>query len=403
VYQQTKSEWLPFAKAASAMVILTMVLGPCTAAQVPKSAVGGAIRPRGHLERTAFYDVATQMPSAAAGKLIRVERVDEYSLAPEESVIRFVYHSRSNTGADVPVSAVVVIPPGKAPPSGWPVVAWAHDFQGLARDCAPSLQANLVEGSYFSMYARLGFAVVASDFSGLGVGTSAPYWSLSANANDVIYSVQAAREAAPQLGKRWAVIGEGDGGVIATGIAENKLADQDRNYVGSVALGGLFELPEAALEWEDHDPGRFLQMTNGIERDVPGFVSSQLLSKDGMKAYQEVARSCSAVSPSAPVSGAIATTGWYSNPAFQKYAADNSLGRVLTQHPMLIITSATSHSALEKQTRQTIKRLCALGDAVLFYTYDSPDAQALVGDSVRDQLSWIRDRFANRAYKTNCE
>ena len=46
------------------------------------------------------------------------------------------------------VSAVVLIPDGKPPAGGWPVIAWAHEFSGAARQCAPSLMKNLAWGRF---------------------------------------------------------------------------------------------------------------------------------------------------------------------------------------------------------------------------------------------------------------
>ena len=71
-------------------------------------------------------------------------------------------------GKDVAVSAVVLIPDGKPPGGGWPVIAWAHEFRGTARQCAPSLMKNLGAGSILAMFANLGFAVVATDYAGFG-------------------------------------------------------------------------------------------------------------------------------------------------------------------------------------------------------------------------------------------
>ena len=45
------------------------------------------------------------------------------------------------------------------------------------------------------MYANLGYAVVATDYSGLGADSGKPVLDMQSNAFDVIYSVPAARAA----------------------------------------------------------------------------------------------------------------------------------------------------------------------------------------------------------------
>ncbi|HKM85338.1 MAG TPA: hypothetical protein VJW96_03965, partial [Terriglobales bacterium] len=102
--------------------------------------------------------------------------------------MRILYHSRTASGEDVAVSAVVLIPDGKPPAGGWPVIAWAHEFRGAARQCAPSLMKNLGVGPLLAMYANLGYAVVATDYSGLGADSGKPVLDMQSNALDVMYS-----------------------------------------------------------------------------------------------------------------------------------------------------------------------------------------------------------------------
>ncbi len=50
------------------------------------------------------------------------------------------------------------------------------------------------------MYANLGYAVVATDYAGLGVDAGTPVVDAHSNALDVIYSVAAARAAVKEIG-----------------------------------------------------------------------------------------------------------------------------------------------------------------------------------------------------------
>ena len=115
------------------------------------------------LPLTNFYATPHPLPPGKPGALIRSEATDEYNLPFELSAWRILYHSRTANGEDVPVSAVILVPDGKPPANGWPVIAWAHEFRGGARQCAPSLMKNLGVGPLLAMYANLGYAVVATD------------------------------------------------------------------------------------------------------------------------------------------------------------------------------------------------------------------------------------------------
>ena len=65
-----------------------------------------------------------------------------------------------------------------------------------------------------------GFAVIATDYAGLGTPGPHQYDNKIPQANDVVYSVPAARAAVPSLGRRWVTIGHSQGGVAVWGVAE---------------------------------------------------------------------------------------------------------------------------------------------------------------------------------------
>ena len=174
-----------------------------------------------------FYSVPKDAGNATAGKLLKVERETNtslYTIAPNLALSRFIYQSKTSNGSLVPVSALILWPYVARPHhDGCPVVAWAHGTSGSAAECAPSNIRNLWH--HFQapfQLALLGYVVVATDYAGLGVGTDAfgkhivhEYITGPAQANDVFYSILAAREAFPQLSKQFVVIGSSQGGSAA--------------------------------------------------------------------------------------------------------------------------------------------------------------------------------------------
>jgi len=193
---------------------------------------------------TKFYDTPDPLPTAKPGELIRSTTFEEYDLPLHVSAVRILYHSRSASGDDVAASAVVLFPDEKAPAGGWPVIAWAHDFSGVARQCAPSLTRNLQHGAFLSMYVNIGYAVVATDYTGLGTSFRNAFADTLSNALDMIYSLPAARRAVPQLGSRWIAMGTGEGGMAGLGVAELEHDLHDPNYLGSIAISRLADLQD---------------------------------------------------------------------------------------------------------------------------------------------------------------
>ncbi len=152
------------------------------------------------------------------------------------ATVRILYHSQSASGADVAASGVVLTPAGDPPASGWPVIAWAHAFSGVGRQCAPSLARNLNYGPAFAMWVGMGYAVVATDYAGLGSDVRNAALDMRSNANDVLNAVKAAHSAVPHLGAKWVALGDSEGAAAVVALDE-MIADS--NFLGAVALSGV--------------------------------------------------------------------------------------------------------------------------------------------------------------------
>ena len=242
-------------------------------------------RPPRTLPLTSFYDTPHPLPPGKAGELIRSEPIDEYNLPFEVSALRILYHSRTPNGEDLPVSAVVLVPDGKPPASGWPVIAYAHEFRGAARQCAPSLMKNLGVGPLLAMYANLGYAVVAVDYSGLGTDSGKPVLDMQSNALDVMYSVPAARAAVPQIGPKWIAVGPFQGALAAVAVAESEVSDP--NCLGSVATSGLADAQPAYERFALRSSNRMLLvLASTVKALYPEFQVSDMLKDAALPAYQ---------------------------------------------------------------------------------------------------------------------
>ena len=166
-------------------------------------------------------------PPPNRSPLLKVEREKNtslYTLAPNLSLSRFIYQSKTSNGTLVPVSAYVLWPyRARDYGDGLPLVVWAHGTSGTNDECAPSNIQNL-RHHFQSPYqlALLGYIVVATDYAGLGVETDGSgnsivheYLNGVAQANDIAFSIPAAQKAFPKLSKRFVVIGSSEGGLAA--------------------------------------------------------------------------------------------------------------------------------------------------------------------------------------------
>lgn len=352
------------------------------------------------LPLTSFYDTPHPLPAGKAGELIRSVAFDDYDLPYAVSAVRILYHSRSATGEDVASSGVVLFPTDAKPPAGgWPVIAWAHGATGVARTCAPSLMRNLGHGPFFSMYVNLGYAVVAADYTGLGTRFRNAFLDGQSNADDVINSIAAARAAVPQLGSRWIVMGEAEGGLAALAVAEKESQIRDPGYLGDVVISGLAGAKE--LYQPLPSGSAILSLAYGIQTVYPQFQVTDILKPKALALYHQIGQSCSGTGAEwSPME--IMKPGWEINPFVTQYFARNSLGQTKAFGPILTISAEASQSGSASSTSQAIVRMCKLGDTVQWERYPDQSLGSVIGDSARDQIAWIESRFAGRAAHSNC-
>jgi hypothetical protein len=377
--------------ATSAAFTSSQVLNPKTS-QTPR-----------RLPLTKFYDTPESFPSGQPGELIRSEPFYEYLLPYTISAVRILYHSRSPNDKDVATSGVILLPRGTPPPGGWPIIAWAHDLTGSARQCAPSLLKTLNEGPLLSMYVGLGYAVVASDYAGLGTNFPCAVLDVPSNAQDVINSVAAARAALPQLGSKWLVVGYAHGSRVAVGVAEALSESSDKKFLGAIGILGAADPPEF-YEHLAHTSSypMLIFLAQGVKNQHPEFRLDEMLTSKGITLYKNLADSCEALSGQVPGSNEPLKPGWQNNPYIKEFFARNALGRKPAFNPVLLISGEAAGDVPASLTDALVGRLCQQKDHVLFVNYPGLNPSAVLGNSVGEQVSWIRARFSGQPAPNNC-
>jgi len=291
---------------------------------------------------------------------------------------------------------VVLYPEAKPPLKGWPVIAWAHDLSGVARQCAPSLARNLERGPFLSMYAGLGYAVVAADYTGLGTNFRHAFRDIGSNARDVIYAIPAAHKAVPELGSDWIAMGHGNGGLTVIGMAESGLPAEG-HYLGGIVLAGL-----AGLDTVDRTAGDSpLLVVYGVKTVFPELEVKDVLTPSGLRLYQKLEQDCAEPVPQEKSAGELMKPNWRTNRSVEQYFSRNTIGEKPARGPFLVIASE-ANSRTGSGTEQVVRRMCQQGDRVQFEKYSNPDPGNVIGESVRDQMAWIQGRFAGRPAPVNC-
>ncbi|XWW99770.1 hypothetical protein V2A60_007782 [Cordyceps javanica] len=212
----------------------------------------------------AFYATAANFSQASSrpGDVLKLAAVDPHALAIDggATAYRIQYVSIDADGAVVPVTGFIAfpftphIPPDGQAPSRYRLAAFAHGTVGIYRGCAPSNGDELYDYGTWQPALRRGYAVVATDYAGLGNGyTTHKYLYLPAHASDIYYAVVAARKLfGSRLTDEWVSFGHSQGGGAAWKLAESTYVRNDTAYLGTVAVApatfAVDQIFEAAVD-----------------------------------------------------------------------------------------------------------------------------------------------------------
>src|SRR4051794_39260851 len=195
------------------LAALLVAASPATAATVRKGPAG-----------VKFYTPPSPLPGSKHGDLIWARNLSGQPALAQASSNRLVlYRSTGVDGRPIAVSGTVSLPKGKAPKGGWPVITWAHGTTGIADQCAPSRDTasnpdhllNAYVYPELNAWLKAGYAVVRTDYEGLGTPGVHPYLNGRSEGRSVLDSVRAARKLTPSLSRRYVIAGHSQGGQAA--------------------------------------------------------------------------------------------------------------------------------------------------------------------------------------------
>lgn len=360
-----------------------------------------------------FYTAPANSSGAPAGTLLKVETETNsslYTLPPSLSLSRFMYQSKTSSGALVPVSGFILWPYAARPyHGGTPMVAWAHGTSGAAPECAPSNIQNLwyqFQGLY--EIALHGYAVIATDYAGLGVARDASgkavvheYVTGPAQANDLFYSVPAAQQAFPTLSKDFVTMGHSEGGGAAWAFAEKLAKEPMTGHLGTVALSPftkLLDLPPG----EPILPAILLFSIPNLQNTYAPFAPEDVLTPKGVQAYQDLTQlhGCTTVVYQL-VGPDILKSEWQNNPSIQKYQRVAANGGKDIRGPFLVIQGAADpiiHApTVEAAINNTAQR--HPNAQIEFHLLPNVTHTPVMYAGLPVYLGWINARFAGEAAK----
>ncbi|MGA9857258.1 MAG: alpha/beta hydrolase [Solirubrobacteraceae bacterium] len=317
-------------------------------------------------------------------------------------------------GRLVPVSGIVSVPKGRAPKGGWPVVSFAHGTTGIAPQCAPSRATGRTSGGYSSdvgtgpllnSWIRAGYAVVRTDYEGLGGPGEHPYLIGRSEGYGVLDIVRAGRQLNPALSNRVIISGHSQGGQAALWAAS--LAPSytpDLKVLGTVAFAPQSHTAEEVSLLKTQSTTSLTPIASlilrGLDIGYPSLHVSSLLTPAAAKLYPQTLSRCLSqlypassfgglpldqlVSPSADLTAAT------------RALASNDPDALRIKAPVVLEQGLADTTVFPAFDQQLSQELGKLGDAVAYHTYAGATHGSVITAAAKDATAFLKRTFRHR-------
>jgi hypothetical protein len=374
-----------------------------------------------------FYLWKGDIP-AQAGRMLRHEPLaGDLVLSNAQTAERILYSSTDGIGGRAPitVSGVLYLPKGNRPAGGWPILSWGHGTTGVADVCAPSWMGHRpARRETLNAWLAQGFAVVASDYQGLGTPGPHPYLMYKPEGYGVLDAARAALHLYPELlANKIFTAGQSQGSGAVLGAAW--LAPQyapELNLLGTVASGLVVDVadpgdapqvpPHVFSADEDPDEAAYLMLfLVGTARAIdPAIDPAAHVTDAGKQLLQAGQRSCFPQIRDLAYQQKLSFREGHGRNAYrQSYDAiiasvDKARpfpdARFTT--PVMTVTGLADAAAPPAGQYNFIASMCHEGAAVLWHYYPGETHNSAVNKSLPDAMSFAKRLLAGTKAGSNC-
>lgn len=364
-----------------------------------------------------FYDAKINLHDAQPGEIIRIEEVAPKSA--DARVWRMIYVSTTSDDSPVAVSALLAVPAAPAPAEGYPLGSVGHGSVGVGQECAPSIDpwgSALGSPSSYDLFVEplvsAGYAVVMTDYQGLGVEGSSSYLIGELEGRNILDAARAAF-AFPDLDLQpdlmiWGQSQGGHAALFAGQLAPTYAPELD--VVGVVAEAPATDLATMYAELIEADArGGIISlplMTIGAwVEEYPEIVLDAVLTEQGQEVLERVVKpSCltgaffltQILRPSALIQpGALELLDVFieaNTPAPGPYAM-----------PVMVVQGEADETVPMEFTQQFVEQMCDVDTNVTYQTYPDIGHIEVIDAALPDVLGWMQDVRAGVTPISTCE
>jgi hypothetical protein len=411
------------ARSVVAVVAIVAIAG-CSSAAKPVSEPTSASRSTtpttqkpGTGSLPAFYTTAEVKSGHPVGTLLDSEVVAAPGI--HGTVYRVMYQSLSLVGTLVAVSGIVIVPRGRAPAGGYPVVTWGHGTTGLGDACAPSLDPTSAAPPPTNDLLDQGYEITASDYAGMGTPGVLPYLVGVSAARNVIDIVRAARQLpAAHASTNYVVWGYSEGGqtaMFALDIAATYAPGFD---LKGVVAGAPPSQLHTLYSFLTNSPYRYylLMLVVGLNAAYGDQLAplDQILTPAGMALVPVIQNGCVSIAKyglrqptndllpamlhDVTIASAIKVDP-FTIPAWRKILDANDPESFTTPAaaPLLIVQGSDDEEVPAATTHSLEQHECSIGQDVEQWTYPGQSHALALVTSASDVGNWVHDRFSGVA------
>ena len=373
---------------------------------------------------TAF---AQQASPQKPGHMLTMEPLAQaFSLAEAANAHAIWYSSTDGMAADpakagqLVTSGAVFLPKGTAPAGGWPVVAWAHGTVGIGDSCAPSRNPRSErDAEYLNSWLKEGYAIVATDYQGLGTPGPHAYLNSRAAAHSTLDSLRAALSTkALTLSDKIVIVGQSQGAAAAFATAGFASAyAPELKILGTVATGtphsgkptkdGKIQYRASRAEQErvDTSIAYILYIAAVANQSDPSLPAESVLSDKGLAAMKAAETTC--VQPMFDVvrKEQLSWTNTFRTDFMSYYAQPFSQGKFPTLKlaaPIFLGIGGADTDAPTQFQQDLVEQSCEAGTIVEAHTYPGLDHSQTVNRSFQDSRLFARKLIQGQAVRGNC-
>ncbi|WP_213763817.1 lipase family protein [Caballeronia sp. dw_19] len=394
------------------MLAIATAIGTSAVVAAPLPVIGDGGVP-------AFYTWTEQVPPTPGQMLRTGQLTPQQSLTEAGQNIRILYTSTDGLDNRTPVvvSGVLFVPKGTPPQGGWPLMAWAHGTVGSADVCAPSFAGRSERDTrYLDYWLAQGYAIVATDYQGLGTPGLHPYGLTRPLAYGVLDSIRAVIGGGFDLSARVVVFGQSQGGraAFATAVYAKTYAPE-LNIVGVVATGTPYaaahehaddtELANARKSVVPTFAYDMLRLSTATLLD-PSFVPADYLNDRAMPAFETSQRACLHAIEQRIVADGLTFDSSFKRspkPALAAINREAAYPTLKSDIPIFIGTGGKDRDVFVPGQVALVTNACEVGDRIEWHVYPGLDHSGTVNGSRPDSTQFVARAFAGEHIIGNCE